>query len=222
MLRELGSTMPAPAMKRAKGVRAGSATGWATSGGRFPLAIVKIAKPRPRTADEGRTNLDSTVGLLSGGLGDELAGFDEVDGLNGLDWLDDLDDAAVVDLGDAIGVPEDARVVRHDDERRALFGGHRAEELHHAQPVLVVERAGGLVAHDEAWVEHERSRDRHALLLAAGELCRQGPGALAEPDAREHRGRALHGLGALDAAQEQRDRRVLDDRQGRDEVEGLE
>ena len=43
-LRELGSTMPAPAMNRVKVVRAGSAMGSATRGGRLSPAIVTTAK----------------------------------------------------------------------------------------------------------------------------------------------------------------------------------
>ena len=48
-----------------------------------------------------------------------------------------------------------------------------------------VERAGRLVGEEDMRVVDERARDRHALLLAAGQLRRLVPGALGEPHARQ-------------------------------------
>ena len=56
--------------------------------------------------------------------------------------------------------------------------------------VVRVERAGRLVGEDQQRLGDQRARDRHALLLAAGELRGVVVGALAQPDALQHRQRA--------------------------------
>ena len=54
------------------------------------------------------------------------------------------------------------------------------EDLDHDLAVLRVEVAGGLVGEDDARVVGDGARDRHALLLAAGELARARVRQLAE------------------------------------------
>ena len=56
------------------------------------------------------------------------------------------------------------------------------EDLQHQLPGLVVERAGRLVAEQDVRTLGDRARDRHALLLAAGELGRKVVEAFAQPD----------------------------------------
>jgi hypothetical protein len=134
----------------------------------------------------------------------------------------DANDAAVVHDGDAVGEVHDARVVRDDDQRAVGASGHGAQRLHHAPAGLVVERGGGLVAHDEARVVHQRARDGHALLLAAGELRGQAVGLLGEPDARQQLAGAHDGLRARHALQHERDGHVLGGGERGQQVEGLE
>ena len=87
---------------------------------------------------------------------------------------------------------------------------------------LGVQRAGGFIAHDEPGPVHQRPRDGDALLLAAGQLRRQGGGAVAEAHALEHRPRPLDGFLARRAVDQQRYGRVLGGGQRRQQVERLE
>ena len=65
------------------------------------------------------------------------------------------------------------------------------EELVHLLARARVEVAGGLVGQEELRLEDERARERHALLLAAGELAGAVEHAVREADLlEERRGRA--------------------------------
>ena len=83
-----------------------------------------------------------------------------------------------------------------------------------------VEIAGGLVREQHRGLRDEGAGQRHALLLAAGELPRVVPGAPAQADAApaSRRGAARVRL----ARQFQRQHDVLERRQRRDQMEGLE
>ena len=112
--------------------------------------------------------------------------------------------------------------MRRDDHRRAVLGGKPGEQVDHVGPGLRVEVAGRLVGEHDPGLDDERTRDRDALLLAAGELARQVTGAVGEPDLGEQRLRALAQLVALDPGRREPELDVLERRQRRDQVELLE
>ena len=94
----------------------------------------------------------------------------------------DLHDPSVVHVGDGVGVVEDARVVRDDDDGAVGLDGVRGQQLHDGLAARMVQRRRRLVADDEARLVHERARDGHALLLAPGERRRERVGAAPEPE----------------------------------------
>ena len=72
-----------------------------------------------------------------------------------------------------------------DDDGAAVRAGELAQQLHHRQRGLGVERGGRLVADEDRRVAAERARDRDALLLAARQIGGQVVHARAEPDELE-------------------------------------
>ena len=97
------------------------------------------------------------------------------------------------------------------------------QQRHDLQAGARVERAGRLVGEDQQRARDQRARDRHALLLAAGELRRLVVGALGEPDlAPASRARARGAPRAGDARVDQRQLDVLERRGAREQVEVLE
>ena len=66
----------------------------------------------------------------------------------------------------------DERVMRDDDDRRALLV-QLAKQVEHDLLVLFVQVAGRLVSEDELRAVDERAGDAHALLLTAGQLAGQ-------------------------------------------------
>src|SRR5687767_14793018 len=95
------------------------------------------------------------------------------------------DDPPVEHLGDAVAELEDARVVRDDEDAAVALEGDVLQELHDLPAGLAVEARSGLVADDEARLRDQGARDRHALLLTARELPRQGSLAARETDSPE-------------------------------------
>ena len=86
----------------------------------------------------------------------------------------DLEDAAGVHEPDAVGdFAREAHLVGDAHHRHAL-GGEAAHDGQHLADHLGVERAGRLVEQHRRRLHRERAGDRHALLLAAGELGRIG------------------------------------------------
>jgi acyl-CoA thioesterase I len=85
---------------------------------------------------------------------------------------------------------------------------------------FAVEIAGWLVGKNDLWPRTERTRDGHALLLAAGKLSRKMIGAVRQADLAQHVARALKGLGVAGKFQRQSD--VFERRHGGNEVERLE
>ena len=81
-------------------------------------------------------------------------------------------DQAVADFDDAIGGFGQFRGVGNDDDGMAVFI-HLPQRRHHFLAALAVERAGGLVGEDDLAAIHQRARDRHTLLLTAGQLVGQ-------------------------------------------------
>jgi hypothetical protein len=72
--------------------------------------------------------------------------------------------------------------VRDKKHRHAPLLTQLAQEREHLAAALRVEVAGRLVAHQQLWPVDERSCQRDALLLAAGELHRPVTGALGQAD----------------------------------------
>ena len=60
-------------------------------------------------------------------------------------------------------------IVRDDDDRRALFVRHTAEQFHDGSAAFLVERRGRLVRQDQRWLVGEGAGNRDALLLPATE-----------------------------------------------------
>src|SRR5438034_11677358 len=81
-----------------------------------------------------------------------------------------LDQTAVGKMEDAVGVGEQTRVVRNDEDRGLLLVRGPAKKLDDLLPMLPVECAGRLVGEAESWILDEGPADGHALLLAAREL----------------------------------------------------
>ena len=86
----------------------------------------------------------------------------------------DLDDAPEVHHAHAVGDVRDHReVVRDEEVGEAVLA---LQVLHEVQDLRLhgdVQRARGLVAHEELGIRRQRPRDRDALALAAGELVRE-------------------------------------------------
>src|SRR3977135_157850 len=87
---------------------------------------------------------------------------------------DDFDDLSVIHAGDSIGKFENPRIVSDHDERSVGSPGYTSQELHHAAAGHVIEVACRLVANDQLRFMYQRTRNRHALLLATPGLPRDG------------------------------------------------
>ena len=96
-----------------------------------------------------------------------------------------LADAAVADVDDAVGDLGRARIVADDERRHSLLPRELGEELVDDRRVRVVELAGRLVGDQEPRPVGERSAQRDALLLAAGQLAGMSVRAVAQTDALE-------------------------------------
>ena len=84
-----------------------------------------------------------------------------------------LDDPPGVHDGDPVGdLGDDGEIVRHVHHRQAALAAQPVDLVEHASLRHDVEPRRRLVEHDERRLAHERDRDHHALLLAAGELVR--------------------------------------------------
>ena len=96
----------------------------------------------------------------------------------------DLHQPAEVQDGDPVGqVADDAEIVRDEEVRRAFVDLEIGEQVENRRLDGHVERAGRLVAHDEARAAGERARDRDTLLEATRQLRgARRQVALGEPD----------------------------------------
>src|SRR5262252_4012275 len=131
-----------------------------------------------------------------------------------------LDDAAVEDVDAAIGVAGIARIVcDHANRRSAAM--QFTEEIHHRFTAPRIEVSGRLVRQQDERLAGNRARDRHTLLLTAGQLARQVLRAMRHADALERRFDALPALGGLHAAIGERQLDVLEDREVANQVEAL-
>ena len=97
------------------------------------------------------------------------------------------------------------------------------QQLQDRRGGLRVEGAGGLVAQQDLWLGRQGTGDADALLLAPGQLRRVLLGVVRQADAVEQFGDALvDGLARQVAGQGQRQRHVVGDGLGRQQVEVLE
>jgi hypothetical protein len=99
------------------------------------------------------------------------------------------DDEAVAQLDAAPGARGDLRFVGDDHERHAPLALDALEERHDLLAGRRVEVAGRLVGEQQGRFGDERTGDRDALLLPAGELRRTVIHPVAEPDRLEGRPR---------------------------------
>jgi|GEM_PF-2282218 len=96
------------------------------------------------------------------------------------------------------------------------------DQLHHPARHRGIEVAGGLVSQQQARAAGQRTRDGHALLLAAGEFGRVVLEARRQTHALQRRQRALAALAAGHVAVVQRHLDVVQHVEVGDQVEGLE
>ena len=94
-------------------------------------------------------------------------------------------------------------VVVGDHEDRRAIGIQLFEEHEERFTGRAVEVSRGLIGQHDRGAAHQRTRDRDALALAAGELARMEVGTIGEPHPGERLGRALTALGDGDAGVQQ-------------------
>ena len=134
-----------------------------------------------------------------------------------------LDDPPFVHEHDAVGdVHREVHLVG-DDEHRHAGAGERSHHVEDAGDELRVERRRRLVEQHQLGVEGQRSCDRDALLLTAGQPRRVVVGLVGEPDVGQLRPRPRVGRRpAQTAGATQPERDVLDGGEVREDVEVLE
>src|SRR5215472_8738247 len=131
-------------------------------------------------------------------------------------------DASVDETHDAPAHAIDDRlVVRRDDDGRALRVDAR-EERHDLARGLGIEISGRLVAQEDERIVDERSRDRRALLLAAGQFVREHLALVRDADEVEHARHATQHVARARARHLERVRDVLPDRLLMEQTEVLE
>ena len=114
------------------------------------------------------------------------------------------------------------RVVGHHQHGLAVLAHEPVEQLEDLVRALAVEVAGGLVAEQERGIGHDRARDAHPLLLAAGELPRVVLHAVAEADDVQRRLHVPAAIRLREPGQQQRQLDVLEGGEHRDQVVHLE
>ena len=97
-----------------------------------------------------------------------------------------LDDPAAAHDGDRVGEGECLLLIVGDEQRRGAGGPQGLADLAaHLRAQAGVERVEGLVEQDQPGLPGERPGERHALLLAAGELMGQAAAEPVEVDQRQ-------------------------------------
>lgn len=112
-------------------------------------------------------------------------------------------------------------VVR-DDHHREPLGTQALHQLQDLVPRSLVEIPRRLVGEEDPRLLHERARDRHTLLLTAGEFTGSMVRALGEVDLRQRRADPFFPLGTRESQRLESDVDVLRRGEGGDEVERLE
>jgi acyl-CoA thioesterase-1 len=131
----------------------------------------------------------------------------------------DRQQAAVVDAVDVLAALGQAQVVGDQHQRGAAAGVEFEQQVADVLAGGVVQRAGRFVGEQDARAGDEGTCQRHALLLAAGQLARVVAGAMGQADLGQH---LVHPCAVLAAGQFQRQRDVLGGGQRRQQVEALE
>ena len=136
-------------------------------------------------AEPGAARLVGVGQALAQGVGLQGAGF----GCRGR--LADgavTDHRAVAHLDDALCAGSDVAIVGDQDHHVALLR-QLVEQGHDLRAAVAVQRTGGLVGEDDVPAVHQRTGNRHSLLLATGQLPRAVAGAFAQPQApQQHLG----------------------------------
>src|SRR5262245_49027777 len=133
-----------------------------------------------------------------------------------------LGELALVEVLDGVGALGGAPVVRHHHDGLAELVVQALEQPEHVGGRLPVEVAGRLVGDDEHRIGHQRARDRHALLLAAGKLGGVVAHAIGEADERQHGLDVLASRAPAEGSKGQRQLDVLERGQHRHQVVKLE
>ncbi len=129
---------------------------------------------------------------------------------------------ALLEVVARVGLLRRARVVRDHHDRLLEVPVERLQEVEDLEGALRVEVAGGLVGDQHLGVGHDGPRDRHPLLLAAGELPRVVGSAVGEAHDLERGQRPLPPLGLREMGEQERQLHVLGGGEHRDEVVELE
>jgi hypothetical protein len=117
--------------------------------------------------------------------------------------------APVPQEDDTIGDGRGRRVVRDHDDRVALGTGDLTKHGQDLAAALRIEVAGGLVGEDQLGFQQQRTGDRDALLLAAGQLSGRVRCPIAEADDIQQLGRATARRVAGPAGDQRRKHHVL-------------
>src|SRR5215212_6181699 len=121
-----------------------------------------------------------------------------------------------------VGAGGDGGVVSDEDKRVSLLPVELHQEVHDLLGGLRVQRTGRLVGPHYGGVVHERTGDRHPLLLAAAHLVRALVGLLWYPHRLQGRKRLTASFLRRRSGNQEEQLDVLDRRQDRDQVVGLE
>ena len=134
-----------------------------------------------------------------------------------------LHEPALVQEHDAVGEGQGLILIVSDEECGDVLRALDAADLvSHGDARGGIERGEWLVQEQRAGAEDKRTRQRHALLLAAGELRRQPVGKPGEPDQLEHVRRTAAAFVRCDLAHAQRIRDVFPDTHVREQRVRLE
>ena len=131
-----------------------------------------------------------------------------------------LDHQPVRQADHPTGASGKRQVVRHEHDARSRFAVELLDQLDDATARAGVQIASGFVGEQDSRVVGEGSRDRHALLLTAGQLGREMVHAIPQSHAREQLDRARGG--AAFAAELEWHLHVLQRRERWNELNALE
>ena len=120
---------------------------------------------------------------------------------------------------DVLATLGQAQVVGDQDEGGAAAGVEFEQQVADVLAGGMVERAGRFVGEQDARAGDEGTCQRHALLLATGQLARVVAGAMGQADLGQH---LVHPCAVLASGQFQRQCDVLGGSQRRQQVEALE
>ena len=131
-------------------------------------------------------------------------------------------EVAVADADLARALARDQRVVGDDQDRDSLLRVQAQQQRHHFERGVGIQGAGGLVGKQQCRLSGQGPGNGDALFLAAGELAGPMAGPVSHAHARQQRERARPQLRARNAAIYQGQADVLQGRQLRQQLEGLE